>query len=96
MGATTLKVPRLLGTFQETSGQLLNILPPEIRETHDFNAYCIYQSTLTFIDSLRSRRSCEKAENSTSSNFPTSHKTTYEFSPLYLLGVTKRFYRHEL
>ena len=40
MGATTLKVPRLVGTFQETSAQLFNKLPPEIRETHDFNAYC--------------------------------------------------------
>ena len=40
MGVTTLKVPRLVGTFKETSAQLFNKLPPEIRETRDFNAYC--------------------------------------------------------
>ena len=52
MGVTTLKVPRLVGTFQETSAQLFNKLPPEIRETHDFNVYCmqIDQNTLNFIE----------------------------------------------
>ena len=40
MGAITLKVPRLVGIFQETSAQLFTKLPPEIRETHDLNAYC--------------------------------------------------------
>ena len=33
MGATTLKVPRVVGTFQENSAKLFNKLPPEIRET---------------------------------------------------------------